>query len=569
MAKKVNFVLCWHMHQPYYREGLNGDYFLPWVYLHGIKDYDEMAAHLERHPAMHAVVNFAPVLLEQLDDYVVQLEQFLDSDKPMRDPLLNWLSGVEPIPSDHGLRSQIITDCQKAHAPRMIAPYPPYQQLINLSHVDRGKHEWEMLLNYLDEQFFLDLLTWYHLAWFSYWRKQLPPLTQLLAKGRNFDKQDRRQLLELIHQSLSSLIPRYKALAESGQIELSVTPYGHPIVPLLNDFHNMRDTQPNDPAPMADSYPGGSERSLRHLQKGIEVFEHYFGHRPNGIWLSEGAVSRDAIELLDRLNIGWTATGESVWGNSYEQSACELTDIGCRKSLFRPYTLAESQTRLYFRDDGLSDLIGFEYSKWDTEDAISNLIHNLENIAKGLDEEAESHVVSVILDGENAWEYYRDNGYHFINKLYHQLCHHPQLNPTTYAAISEKVHPIQLKRLCAGSWVYGTFSTWIGSDAKNHAWDLLVEAKKAYDSMIKSSKLTAKQKRVAEQQLSICEGSDWFWWFGDYNNAQSVSDFDRLYRKQLKLLYELLQLNPPPSLNIPISQGSQQAEHSGTMRRNR
>ncbi len=569
MAKKVNLVLCWHMHQPYYREGLEGDYFLPWVYLHGIKDYDEMAAHLERHPAMRAVINFAPVLLEQLDDYVQQLNRFLKTGERMHDPLLNWLSGAESIPRDMSQRMKILTDCQKAYAPRMIAPYPSYQQLINLTHNNHNSHEVELLINYLDDQFFLDLITWYHLAWFSYWRKQLPPLTQLLAKGKGFSAADRLQLLQLIHDCLASIIPRYRKLYENGQVELSVTPYGHPIVPLLNNFNNMRDAQPNAPAPLADHYPGGRERSMAHLHKGISLFQHYFGHKPKGVWLSEGGVSDDALELLDELEIEWTATGETVWGNSYHQSICHLTDIDCRKALFRPYTSGHTKTQIYFRDDGLSDLIGFEYSKWDTEDAIANFIHNLENIAKGLPHDAESHVVSVILDGENAWEYYRDNGYHFLNNLYHHLCHHPQLNPTTYSALTGQLTPIKLDRICAGSWVYGTFSTWIGSDAKNHAWDLLVDAKQAYDSMLKSGKLSAKQKKIAEQQLSICEGSDWFWWFGDYNNAMSVSDFDRLYRKQLKLLYQLLQLKAPPSLDHPIAMGSQGIDHSGTMRRNR
>ena len=294
-----------------------------------------------------------------------------------------------------------------------------------------------------------------------------------------------------------------------------MTPYGHPIVPLLNDFGNMRDAQPDDPAPAYERYPEGSERSLWHMQKGIEVFEHYFGHKPKGVWLSEGGVSDDSIALLHELGIQWTASGEAVWHHSCHVSACDPGEMECRKALFLPYRLQDYDTDIFFRDDGLSDLIGFEYSKWHADDAAADFLQHLQNVATTLGDEAPDHVVSVILDGENAWEYYPDNAHYFLDALYEKLSSSEFVRTTTFAATPESVRRDKLTHLVAGSWVYGSFSTWVGGPDKNKAWDMLVEAKQAYDEVMAGKKLSAKQRKIAADILAVCEGSDWFWWFGD------------------------------------------------------
>lgn len=569
MTKPINLVLCWHMHQPHYKDGLDGNYQLPWVYLHGIKDYDDMAAHLERYPQMKAVVNFAPVLLEQLDDYANQLNTFLDTGDAMQDQLLNWLSGASPVPADPTGRKRIIELCSKAYGPRMIEPHPQYQALLSLCNADGHiAPEKDIVLSYLDEQYFIDLLMWYHLSWTSYTLKQTPVINKLLNKASKFTSADRNSLLQAIHDCLASIIPRYRALAERGQVELSMTPYGHPIIPLLNDFENMRDAQPDDPMPSYDSYPGGSERSRWHMKKGLQVFEHYFGHKPKGVWLSEGAVSDDSIALLDEMNIQWTASGEAVWHHSCHISACDPSEMECRKALFIPYRLEDYKTDIFFRDDGLSDLIGFEYSKWHADDAAADFLEHLKNIAITLGDDAPNHVVSVILDGENAWEYYPDNAHYFLDALYQALSTSEFVRTTTFAGTDDSIRKDKLTHLVAGSWVYGSYSTWIGSTDKNKGWDMLVEAKQAYDKVMAGKKLTAGQRETATNILAICEGSDWFWWFGDYNPSGSVNDFDHLYRSQLKSLYCALQLPPPASLDTPLSQGGGDVENAGTMRRN-
>ena len=568
----VNFVLCWHMHQPWYQEGIDGEYKLPWVYLHAIKDYEDMVAHLEAHPKMHVVVNFAPVLLEQLDDYASQLKNWLDNGQVMNDPMLNLLAGAKPIPDSPHERYQLLRDCQRANAEKMIDPYPAFKSLLKpfkfMFPDDTCDKNDTVCMQYLNSQYFIDVLVWYHLAWLGHALKQTQTSKRLINKANLFDKNDRRALIQLIYDCISNLIPRYRKLAESGQIELSMTPYGHPIIPLLNNMDNMMCAQPDAPTPSCLVYPDGEERSRWHIQQGINCFEHYFGLRPKGIWLSEGAISDDAVALVEEFDFEWTASGEGVWRNSMQLSEHDLDKVHSKRALFHPHVLKGYKPKLFFRDDGLSDLIGFEYSKMNSVDAANDLVNHLVNIADFLGDSANRHVVSIILDGENAWEYYPHNGYYFLNHLYKTLSDHHLVRATTFSQLTDRTKTHELESLCAGSWVYGSFSTWIGEPDKNRAWDRLVEAKQAYDEVLAKGKLSKKAIEQATRQLAICEGSDWFWWFGEVNSSESVNDFDQLFRAQLKNLYKLLKLQSPDNLDESLSTGGGNAENAGTMLRN-
>ena len=569
---RVNFALCWHMHQPWYQRGLDGEYQLPWVYLHAIKDYADMAAHLEAHPKMKVVVNFAPVLLDQLEDYAAQLRGWLDNREPMNDPMLNLLAGATAIPDNLHDRYRLLCDCQRAHAPKMIDPYPAFKSLLSPVRFMFPHHECSEVdtefLQYLDPQYFVDILVWYHLAWLGHSLKQTATAQRLIEKEALFDDIDRHELVRLIHDCIAELIPRYRKLAETEQIELSMTPYGHPIIPLLNDMKNMRCSQPKDPMPKTKGYPGGADRARWHIQHGIETFERHFGMRPRGIWLSEGAISEDAIALIEEFDFKWTASGEGVWRSSIQMSDHDPEVIHSKRALFHSYQLNDYKPKIFFRDDGLSDLIGFEYSKRNSVEAANDLVQNLVNIADFLGDSAGRHVVSIILDGENAWEYYPHNGYHFLNQLYERLSDHKRVRTACFSELVDLPMCHDLETMCAGSWVYGSFSTWIGQADKNKAWDLLAEAKTAYDGVVAEGELDEASLQEATKQLAICEGSDWFWWFGDVNPSSSVSDFDQLYRVQLKNLYELLRLPVPAVLDEPVSLGGGDAENAGTMVRN-
>ncbi|MDH3342184.1 MAG: glycoside hydrolase family 57 protein [Gammaproteobacteria bacterium] len=570
--KVLNFVLCWHMHQPWYQQGIDGDYQLPWVYLHAIKDYEDMVMHLETQPEMHVVVNFAPVLLEQLDDYADQLKAWLDHGQAMKDPMLNLLAGTSPIPKLPVDRYQLLCDCQRANAEKMIDPYPEFRRLLEpVKYMFPGgecdQHD-TGCLQYLNSQYYIDVLVWYHLVWLGYALKQSQTSKDLIMKAKLFDQADRRALIQLIYDCISNLIPRYRKLAERGQIELSMSPYGHPIIPLLNDMQNLQCAQPDAPLPDRESYPGGLERSRWHIQQGIDCFERHFGLRPQGIWLSEGAVSEDAIALVEEFDFKWTASGEGVWNNSMQLNEHDAEKVSSKRALFHPHVLDGYKPKMFFRDDGLSDLIGFKYSKMNSVDAANDLVHHLENIADFLGDSANRHVVSIILDGENAWEYYPHNGYYFLEHLYKTLSGHPIVRVTTFSEVCDKTRTHELNKLCAGSWVYGSFSTWIGEKDKNRAWDRLIEAKQVYDRALLSGELNVDEIERATRQLAICEGSDWFWWFGEKNSSDSVRDFDLLFREQLKNLYRLLKLPIPDKLDEPLSFGGGHAENAGTMVRN-
>lgn len=563
---KLNLVLLWHMHQPDYRDYATNEFVLPWVYLHAIKDYTDMAYHLEMHPQAKAIVNFVPILLDQLEDYA---EQFTSGK--IRDPLLRLLAApdLEQISSHDRLR--IFDSCFLSNHETMLKPYPAYKHLHDL--YDTLSKRGEVELFYLSGQYFADLLVWYHLAWMGESvRRNNDTVMKLMAQSEGFSHADRVQLFNLIGDLIQGLIPRYRKLAESGQIELSTTPHYHPLSPLLIDFSSARDSLPDAILPANDTYPGGCSRVKFHVSSAMTSHAQRFGERPVGIWPAEGAISTPLLKIMAEQNCQWSASSEGVLANCLQSSYPDEPMPERNHYLYRPYRVAGEADSVicFFRDDQLSDLIGFEYAKWFGRDAAENFMQSLEKIHYNAPPE-ESPVVSVILDGENAWESYPYNGFYFLDDLYSLLETHPAIRTTTYrdyiAASENTDHIVTLPILAAGSWVYGTFSTWIGDQEKNCAWDMLCAAKNCFDRVMQSDRLSETEKIAASRQLASCESSDWFWWFGDYNPAHSVASFDHLFRQNLGNLYHLLKLPIPPAVLQPISKGVEQTEISGTMRR--
>ena len=564
--KQLNLVLLWHMHQPDYRDYVTKEFVLPWVYLHAIKDYTDMAYHLEMHPQTKAVINFVPVLLDQLEDFT---EQF--STGQIRNPLLRLLATPELEHITLQDRLYVFDSCFLSSHETMLKPYPTYKRLHELYQIFHKRSENE--LTYLSGQYMADLLVWYHLAWMGESvRRNNEFVMKLMAQSKGFTCADRLQLFNLIGELIQKLIPRYRKLAESGQIELSTTPHYHPLAPLLIDFSSATDSQPDITLPEHPLYPGGRSRVAFHLSSATTSHTQRFNEKPSGIWPAEGAVSTALLKILAEQDCQWSASGEGVLVNSLRASYPDAPLPDRNHYLYRPYRVAgeAEQVMCFFRDDQLSDLIGFEYAKWFGRDAAENFIQSLEHIYHSAPAE-ENPVVSVILDGENAWESYPYNGYYFLEDLYNLLDNHPFIRTTTYRdyiADAENVDNITtLPTLAAGSWVYGTFSTWIGDREKNCGWDMLCAAKHSFDLVMQSDRLTDEEKTEASRQLASCESSDWFWWFGDYNPAHSVASFDQLFRQNLMNLYRLLKLPIPSAILESISKGSKEIEANSTMRR--
>jgi alpha-amylase/alpha-mannosidase (GH57 family) len=561
-AARLPVVLLWHMHQPQYRDALTGQYVLPWTYLHAIKDYVDMAAHLEAAPAARAVVNFTPVLIEQLEELAVRIVQHLDSGAPLPDPVLALL-GPGVVPQADAERLELLRACLRAQRKNMIERFPAYLELATLAESFATPER----IGYASDQFMHDLAVWYHLAWLGETVRRTDTLiAALTAQGRAFTLANRRELLALIGRLVGSIIPRFRALSDAGRCELSLTPYAHPIVPLLIDFAAARQAQPTAALPRYGSYPGGAERAAWHMREGIRVFTAAFGKRPAGCWPSEGAISQETLELIEKFEFRWTASSTNVLRASLLLSSDPSRSFD-ERDFNRPYRLEKGNLNCFFRDDELSDLIGFSYATWRGDDAAANLVQALVARARQLDG-APGHAVLIALDGENAWEHYPFNGYFFLSALYAALAAHPALELTTLSQCTARgLAPATLARVVAGSWVHGTLATWMGDAAKNAAWDLLCEAKRAFDHAAFDGDAGRAQRSAAERQLALCESSDWFWWFGDYNPEDAVMQFDRLYRRQLVNLYRILKLAPPENLSRPLSHGHGAPEHGGAMRR--
>jgi len=517
--------VLWHMHQPEYRIG--GVPRLPWTYLHALRAYSDMASHLEAVPAARAVVNFSPVLLDQLLDLAAQAQAAALSGVAPCEPLLAALLRPPAGPA----RRALLAACVRAHHRNAGDRFTDYARLA--AQATAALQAGDAAIAALPEAFVTDLVIWYHLVWLAESvRLTDARAARLIAQRENFDPAQRRALLELVTELLALLLPRYRALAASGRVELSMTPYFHPLVPLLLDFGSAREAAPDTALP-GRPYPGGLERARWHVQAGRRRHAEVFGVEPRGCWPSEGAVSQATAELLSAEGFQWIATAQSVQMATLKRHGEHLDPHSCT------YHLAGAGLRCFFRDDGLSDRIGFAYKDWQSHDAVADLLQHLEQLS----EKREGRTIVLALDGENPWEYYPENALPFLRGFYEALASHPRLRPVTLAdCLDQPADALpELPSLVAGSWVHGELLTWVGHAEKNRAWDLLIAAKERFDA-------TPAPSAAAHTALGICEGSDWFWWPGAQNPAAPVADFDALYRGHLDELYRQLGEAPPTEL---------------------
>jgi alpha-amylase/alpha-mannosidase (GH57 family) len=531
-AGRARVVLFWHMHQPEYR--IDGVPQLPWTYLHGIRAYTDMAAHLESVPQAHAVVNFSPVLLDQLLDIAAQSQAALNGTVPS-EPLM---AALIELPTTPEARTRLLTACLRSDPRNAQDRHSDYAHLAQQA--SAALADGMDAVAALQDAFLVDLLVWYHLVWLGESvRTQDPRAVALLNHRRGYTPEHRRLLLELVAELLSTVLPRYRALSDAGRIELAMSPYYHPLLPLLLDFSSARETAPDTPLPDGQ-YPDGPARARWHLETARDRFEAVFGVRPRGCWPSEAAVSQGTVDLLHEAGFEWFATSQSVQNATLHHHGEQLLDAhSCT------YRLRNNHLICFFRDDGLSDRIGFAYKDWQPRDAVADLVHQIEQLS----DHRNGRTVVLALDGENPWEYYPENGIEFIRGLYQALTSHPRLRLATFAqCLDEGLDDVpELPTVVAGSWVHGQLLTWIGHAEKNRAWTLLMDAKRCYDLHARPD------DRMSQHALGACEGSDWFWWPGAYNDKAPVADFDHLFRSHLRALYARLGVTAPPGLDEPFA----------------
>jgi alpha-amylase/alpha-mannosidase (GH57 family) len=541
----------WHMHQPYYRDDITGSSILPWVRMHGIKDYYDMPALLTDFPDIHQTFNLVPSLLKQIQDYVKNnaTDKYLAlTIKPAAD-------------LDQDDKLFLLKNSFMANWDTMIKPYPSYWQLLDRRGYSVSPNDLSNATRYFTTQDYLDLQVWFNLTWFDPLFKNSDPfLKGLVSKGAGYTENEKVLLVQKQRDVMALIIPEYKRLAEIGRIELTTTPFYHPILPLLYDTDLAKVAIPDIHLPVNRfAHP---EDARVQIARSVAYHEKLFGSRPVGMWPSEGSVAEELVPMIAEAGIQWIGSDEGVLARSLGIHI-DRDFAGVMRNpdvLYKPYLVGKGDKRIsiVFRDHTLSDLIGFVYSKWDYKNAVHDLIERLHRVRRGVSDGP--HLVSIILDGENAWEYYQNDGRDFFLYLYERLSGEQGLRCVTVGEYLNN-HPAQsvIDKLHAGSWINANYRVWIGHDEDNRAWDLLSQTRQALVDY--ATRLDGDADKVAQawEEIYIAEGSDWCWWYGDDHFSENDEEFDVLYRTHLMNVYRILGLTIPVELQISILREDRQA----------
>jgi alpha-amylase/alpha-mannosidase (GH57 family) len=511
--KKLYLCFLWHMHQPWYIDPFTQEFEMPWVFLHAIKDYYEMPWLVSRYKKIKATFNLVPSLIKQLQIY---------SENPSSCKFLNLLKkDADKISNTE--KDYLLKILFSANLTTMIKPIPRYFQI----------YQKYMTTQNLTNQDFLDLQVLFLLSWTgNYLRENNHYIKTLLEKGKNFTQAEKEKLVNVLLDFLKEIIPFYKKLENEGRIEITTTPYYHPILPLLLNTESAKESKPDISLPKIIA--NFKEDAVYHLNAALDEYQSIFDKKPNGLWPAEGSLSNQTLDLFIEHKIKWTATDEDV-----------LYNVAGKRDKYKIYKYKDIY--IFFRDKYLSDSTGFRYQNMNEKDAVDDFISHLRSIYNS---SQHCQVVSVILDGENAWEFYKNNGKDFFNRLYFEISHQKWIECITFSEVLEKNVEIEnLESIKAGSWIYGNFTTWIGHPEKNTAWEYLSETR----NFLESEKENDLYKK-AREYIYIAEGSDWFWWYGDDHFTIYADKFDLLFRSNLMKVYDVLGKKPPAKLSKPIKQ---------------
>ncbi len=525
---QIYLCFLWHMHQPFYKDLISGEYKLPWTRMHALKDYYGMVRILEEFPAIRQTFNLVPSMMAQVMEY---------ASGAAVDPFLNL--ALKPAESlTEADRAFLMRHSFYSDPQRMIYRYPRYGELFDAWRAQKASGSWRLF----GAQEFRDLQMWSQLAWFDEeFQAQDPEVREWVRRGRNFTVADQRRMGEKQREIVSKVVPEYQKLATAGRIEISTTPYYHPILPLLCDSDIARVSHPGVPLPPRFRFP---QDARRQLSLSIDFLKQQFGAVPVGLWPSEGSVSDEVFTIASELGYQWAATDSGVLSRTLGQG------LGV-DGLYRPYQWRQSNRSMnvIFRDHFLSDLIGFVYSKMDAGEAAEDFLRRIRDNCSGIIGSGRDALVPIILDGENAWEYYHENGRPFLRELYRRISEDGRMRALTVSEALRLMEPEPLDHIFPGSWINANFDVWIGAEEDNLAWTQLLRARQTYETAIGASE---EQRKLALEELLIAEGSDWCWWYGPEHDSANREEFDQLYRSHLANVYRFLNLMPPEELSRPI-----------------
>ncbi len=541
----VEVAFLWHYHQPDYREPATGEALLPWVRLHGVKDYYAMAKIAAEFPEVKLNFNLVPSMLDQI-------LQIADGGK---DAYLQCSRKAAAELTEEE-RAFLLKEFFSVNWRTLVEMFPGYRELLELSGKKKGEPAGEALRRF-GEQELRDLQVWFNLVWFHpYSREKEELVAELITKGRGFTEEEKNQLLDLQLKLLNEVIPLYRQLADSGQAELTTSPYYHPIMPLLCDVEIAHEAMAGAPLPL--DFPRVPEDAATQMRKAVERHGELFGARPRGCWPSEGAVSTQVIEVLTNAGIEWCATDEEILAATLSRSGKHVRLDGPDRGslLYRAYRADSGRrsVKVIFRDHYLSDLIGFTYYTYEPKAAAADFINHLHRIADIASGSGPgTWIVPVILDGENPWEAYAGGGLTFLRELYGLLSVSKRVRTTRVCDYLENAEPQMLNGLFPGSWIGHNFKVWIGEKDNNKAWDYLGRARKVLAAS--GGTVSEEARKAAWEQLYKAEGSDWFWWYSQQHSSPHDEFFDALFRGHLKSVYETIGKEVPVFLQEPIVEG--------------
>jgi alpha-amylase/alpha-mannosidase (GH57 family) len=499
----LNFL--WHFHQPDYRHPASGEPILPWVRLHSVKGYLDLLTALEANPAARVTVNWSGVLLDQLNAYV-------------DGKLLDYWGQLSQRPAadlDSTDRQIVLENFFSANAQTLIRPHARYSELQRRCTELVRLNGADVAADLLSLQELTDLMVWFNLAWIGFRGQRRSDVRELIARGRGYSLDDQRQVLNIHRELAAMVLPGYRALAEARRIELSATPFNHPILPLLIDLAGEGTPNYSDPLPEFKYRPDATLQ----IQRAQAVFAGAFGHAPAGMWPAEGSVSDVALEEFADAGVSWVATDQS---NLPQQSQSHLAHLTPWQ-----WSQGDKQVQVFFRDTRLADNIGFEYARWQPMVAGRHLVQ----MARMLGDQSSLRdpVVTVALDGENPWETYADGGQAFLTALFDAIAGDAGVDcglPSEIIAGGQ--HP-GLDHIHSGSWIGGNFNIWSRHADTRRAWRLLARARAELDGALGNE--------LVLSHLLTAEGSDWFWWYGDDFISEQAWQFDELFRGHLVAAY--------------------------------
>jgi alpha-amylase/alpha-mannosidase (GH57 family) len=543
----LRVVILWHQHQPYYKDLVTGQYRLPWVRLHALKDYYGMVKLLDEFPNVHQTFNLVPSLIAQIQEYAAgtAIDPFL---------LVTARPAGELTIEERRFALAYLFQANPDH---LIRRYPRYAEL--WERFQSSGSSAERAEKYFQPQDFTDLQVLSQIAWFDEFFLQEPDIAELVRKGRGFSFEDQQFVFERQRQLIQRVLPAHKEAAQQGRIELSTSPFYHPILPLLCDTNAGAVSTPGLPLPQNRfRHPDDAREQLK---RGLDLHEGIFGSRPRGVWPSEGSVSEEVLGIAAELGVNWMATDEGVLSRTTGMSfmrdgSGHLPEISA-ENLYNIHRYENDKTgiHLVFRDHSISDLIGFVYSGMPAKDAAAHLMQNIRDAARPVLNKGRDAVVSIILDGENAWEYYPESGREFLRRFYDTLQRDSSVEAVTVSeAIARHREFNTLRSLVPGSWIHANFNVWIGAPEDNKSWDYLYDARNFYSQA--AAHVSEEQRKLALEELFIAEGSDWNWWYGPEHHSANDREFDELYRKHLSNVYQALGGTPPDYLAQPIIGGA-------------